>query len=230
MKFAVLLLLLTWAAVAQQPPSVSAELPATSVRFDFSWPQGIPWAQYSIEVQSNGSTRFDGKPHPDADDANPDPVQKNFTMSAEDRQTIFDLAQKLNYFRGDLDSHVKHIAQTGKKTLAYQSPQVQGSATYNWSQNADVQQITNLFAAIAMTIDYGQKLEFQYRFDKLGMNDRMKELVDLDKSHGVAELHVIAPTLRKIADDPNVMNIARQYAIQLLRGTPLQDGSHARQQ
>ena len=97
-------------------------------------------------------------------------------MSEANRQKIFDLAQKLNYFQGDFDSHLKHIAQTGKKTLEYQSPQVQGSATYNWSQNADVQELTRLFVAIATTVDYGRKLAFQYRFDKLGMDQRLKEL------------------------------------------------------
>ncbi len=56
-----------------------------------------------------------------------DPYQQDFTMSAANRQKIFDLAQKLNYFQGDFASRMKHIAQTGQKTLQYQSPQVQGS-------------------------------------------------------------------------------------------------------
>ena len=66
-------------------------------------------------------------------------------MSAANRQKIFDLAQKLNYFQGDFASPMKHIAQTGQKTLQYQSPQIQGSATYNWSQNPDVEELTRLF-------------------------------------------------------------------------------------
>ena len=33
----------------------------------------------------------------------------------------------------------------------------------------------------------------------------------------IAELHLIAPILRKIADDPNVMNIARESARHLLQ-------------
>src|SRR5512146_3309091 len=105
---------------------------------------------------------------------------------------IFTLAQKLNYFQGDLDAHVKHVAQTGKKILEYQSPQAHGSATFNYSQNPDVQELWRIFNGISMTIDYGQKLTFQYRFDKLGMNQRLKELEELQTSHGVEELHVIA--------------------------------------
>ena len=137
-------------------------------------------------------------------------------MSAANRQKIFDLAQKLNYFQGDFASRMKNIAQTGQKTLQYQSPQIQGSATYNWSQNADVEDLTRLFGAIAMTIDFGRKLTFQYRYDKLGMDKLLKELEDQQASHGVDELAIIAPMLRKIADDPNLMNISRQSAERLL--------------
>jgi len=203
--------------LAQQPTAVPAPAVPTqpSVRFSFDWSQGFPWQTYSVTVQSDGKCRFDGTPH--ADETNDtDPYQQDFTMSAANRQKIFDLAQKLNYFRGDFASPMKRIAQTGQKTLQYQSPQVHGSATYNWSQNSDVEELTRLFTAIAMTIDFGRKLAFQYRFDKLGMDKLLKELEDQQASHGVEELAIIAPMLRKIANDPNLMNISRQSAERLL--------------
>lgn len=212
------ILLMSLVATAQQtpaaPPSAASSQP--SVRFAFDWPQGIPWQKYAIDVQSDGKTHFDGIPNADgAHDT--DPYQQDFSMSEANRQKIFELSQKLNYFRGDFDSHLKHIAQTGKKTLEYRSPQVQGTTTYNWSQNADVDELTKLFQAIAMTINYGRELAFQYRFDKLGMDDRLKELQDLQASHGAEEIGIIAPILRKIANDPNMMNISRQTAKHLLQ-------------
>ena len=100
-------------------------------------------------------------------------------MSSASRAKIFDLSKKLNYFQGDFDSHLKRIAQTGSKTLQYQSTTAKGSSSYNWSQNADVEELTRLFQAIATTLDYGRKLTFDYRFDKLGINTRLKELEDL---------------------------------------------------
>lgn len=137
-------------------------------------------------------------------------------MSAANRQKVFELAQKLHYFQGDYDSNLKHVAQTGKKTLQYQSSQANGSTTYNYSQNPDVQQLTNLFTGIAMTIDFGRKLAYQYRYDKLGMDERLKQLEDLQASHGVEELQIIAPMLRQIWKDPNLMNISRESARRLL--------------
>lgn len=216
--FIPLLFFSAFGSVAQQS---SAALPAAgeqsaSVRFGFDWPQGIPWQKYSIEVQADGKSHFAGVPNGD-DTHDTDPYQQDFSMSAANREKIFELSQKLNYFRSDVDSHLKHIAQTGKKTLEYRSPQVQGMTTYNWSQNADVEELTKLFQAISMTIDYGRKLAFQYRFDKLGIDDRLKELQDLQSSHGAEEIQVIAPMLHKIADDPNMMNISRQTAKHILQ-------------
>lgn len=204
-----------WLSAQTPSTTPSASPPQASVRFSFDWTQGFPWQSYSITVQSDGKSHFDGLPH--ADETNDsDAYQQDFTMSDANRQKVFELAQKLHYFQGDYDSHLKHVAQTGKKTLQYQSPQANGSTTYNWSQNSDVQQLTNLFTGIAMTIDFGRKLAFQYRFDKLGMNQRLKELEDLQASHGVEELQIVAPMLRKIWQDPNLMNISRDSAHRLL--------------
>jgi hypothetical protein len=49
------------------------------------------------------------------------------------------------------------------------------------------------------------------------MDDRLKELQDLQASHGAEEIAIIAPILRKIANDPNMMNISRQAAKHLLQ-------------
>lgn len=220
MKWSIVFLLFLTAITNTAQQSAPTALPAqaqATVTYIFDWPQGIPWTRFSIDVQSDGKAHFTGTPHPEANNSDTDPVQQDFTMAASNRERIFELAQKLNYFQGDLDAHIKHIAQTGQKTLQYQSPQAYGTATFNWSQNPDVKELTQLFTGIATTIDYGRKLEFQYRFDKLGMAERLKELEELKANKEVTELHLITPILRKIADDPNVMNIARQSAQNLLQ-------------
>jgi len=201
--------------MALQHPAAQAAS-ETSVTFSFDWLRGDPWQKYTINVQSDGKAQFDGTPHPDeSNDA--EPYQQGFTMSEANRQKIFALAQNLNYFRGDFDSHMKHVANTGSKTLEYRSAQINSSTTYNWSKNPDIQELTRIFQGIAMTIDYGRKLAFQYRFDKLGIDQRMKELQDLQANHDVEELQIVAPILQKIEADPNIMNISRQGAQRLLR-------------
>ena len=211
-------LLFALSGAAQPQPSPASPPAQASVTFDFDWHDGIPWQTYSITVQADGKTHFQGLPAPDEAGGDTDPFQQDFTLSDANRQMVFDLARKLNYFRGDYDSHLKKIAQTGRKTLEYKSAETQGSTTYNYSPNPDVQKLTNFFQGIATTLDYGRKLAFQYRFDKLGMEQRLKELEGLQANHFVKELDALAPILRKIANDPNLMRISRQTAQQLLKG------------
>ena len=80
-----------------------------------------------------------------------------------------------------------------------------------------MQELTRLFQAIATTLDYGRKLAFKYRFDKLGIDAQLKTLQDMQASHYVEELQAIEPILQKIADDPNMMHINRVTAKQLLK-------------
>jgi hypothetical protein len=214
LAFVVLLLVLpSFAQPEAAPPTAQP-----AVTFNFDWTQGIPWQTYSITVRADGNTHFEGTPSPDKADSDTDLFQQDFTMSEVNRAKIFDLAERLNYFQSDVDSHLKRIAQTGNKTLVYTSSTRHGSTSYNWSQNTNVQELTRLFLAIAATLDYGRKLYFQYRFDKLGMNARLNELQEIKANHSVEELNAISPILRKIADDPDMMHISRQTAQQLLRG------------
>lgn len=227
MKLLVLVLLSSSLAAVPQQPSPAQP----TIRYSFDWSQGFPWQKYTIDVQSDGKAQFHGTPQADGS-YDTDPYEQDFTMSATNRQKLFDYAKWLNYFQGDFDSHLKHVAKTGTKTLQYDSPQEKGSTTFDYSQHPEIQQLTRLFTGIATTIDYGRKLAFQYRFDKLGMNQRMKELEQLQKDGNVEELQIIEPTLRKIVDDPNMMNISRQSATRLLRtlGPPAPvEATHAAQ-
>ena len=187
-----------------------------SVRFNFEWNQGIPWQSYSIEVQANGKTHFKGILN-SSQGANADPVEQDFVMSDSNRQEIFDLARKLNYFQGDFDSHLKHIAKTGAKTLVYKSAEVQRSSTYNYSQNPNVERLTQFFLGLATTLDYGLKLAWQYRYDKLGLDQQCANWRNCKPAIRVEELNVIEPILRQIANDSNIMHISRQSAQHLLK-------------
>ncbi len=107
----------------------------------------------------------------------------------------------------------------------YKSAQVQGSSTYNYSQNPEVQQLTKLFLGLATTLDYGRKLAWNYRFDKLGMDQTLSELEQLQTGHQVEELSAIEPILRKIAGDPSLMHISRQSAQHLLKTITVSDAA-----
>jgi len=208
------------AQVVHQP--VPVERPAgSSVGFKFAWNQGRPWTSYTITVADSGDTHFDGAANP-IDGGDGDDYGVDFTMSEAGRQKIFDLAKKADYFQGTLEGKAKNIAKTGEKTLEYHGVLARGgaaatSATYNYSGNTDVQELTRYFQAVATTIDFGRKLAFDYRFDKLGMDAHLHSLQEMQASHFAEEIQAIEPILLKIANDPNMMHISRVTAKQLLK-------------
>jgi hypothetical protein len=192
------------------------------VAFKFDWDQGLPWVRYTITVDDAGNAHFEGAGNP-SESGEGDSFSQDFTMTESNRQKVFELAKKLDYFQGNFETKQKNIAQTGQKTLEYHGTTAGGgqrtvhASTYNFSPNSDVQELTRLFQAIAATVDYGRKLEFQYRFDKLGMDARLQSLQDARATHFVEELQAIEPILQKIAADPNMMHINRMAAKQLLK-------------
>jgi hypothetical protein len=189
---------------------------APTVIFKLSWDKGLPWQDYVFTVNENGSSHFKGTGNAIESGEN-DSFEQDFTMSEANLQEIFRLAKAADYFQGQFETRQKNVAKTGTKTLEFHSPSLDTSATYNSSPNPNIQQLTRLFQAIAVTIDYGRKLSYQYRFDKLGMDTRLKELVDLRASGMADELQAIEPILRKIAEDEGMMHMARIEAKQLLK-------------
>jgi hypothetical protein len=192
------------------------------IAFKFDWDQGRPWVKYAISVDDAGNTHFQGIGSP-VESGDGDEYSQDFVMSDANRQKIFDLAKKADYFQGNLETRQKNIAQTGQKTLAYHGRLGSGdgtaatSATYNYSPDPNIVELTRIFQAIATTIDFGRKLSFDYRFNKLGIDARLHSLQDMQSTHYVEELQSIEPILQKIASDPNIMHINRVAAKQLLK-------------
>jgi hypothetical protein len=207
---------LLFVGVCAHAQQIAGPAQAPTVVFRFSWDQGLPWSGYVFTVNQNGLTHFSGTGNA-AESGDNDSFQQDFTMSEANLQKVFEWAKATDYFQGQFEARQRNIAKTGTKTLEFHGPEISTSATYNFSPNANIQQLTKLFQSIAVTIDYGRKLSFQYRFDKLGMDTRLKELTDLRANGSAEELQTIEPILRKIADDEGMMHMARLEARQLLK-------------
>jgi len=208
--------LLTLAALALWGQDAPQNPTLPTITFDRVWEAYKP-QNVTITVQSTGSARYVSRnpftpPEPGAD---PD-YTLDFTLSSRNQKKLFDNAREANYFNGDF-SYKKHaVASTGKKTLTYSDPVRHFSTTYDYSDNKAIEEITNLFSGISNTIEHGRKLVYLHRFDKLGLEDELKAMEDAAESHNLAEVQIIAPTLKSIQDDTKVLNIARQRAKRLL--------------
>jgi hypothetical protein len=187
-----------------------------TITFDRVWEAYKP-QNVTITVQSTGSARYVSRNPftPLEPGADPD-YTLDFTLSSRSQQKLFREAREANYFDGDFSFKKHVVASTGKKTLTYSDPVRHFSTTYDYSDNKAIEEITNLFSGISNTIEHGRKLAYLHRFDKLGLEDELKAMEDAAESHNLAEVQIIAPTLKSIQDDTKVLNIARQRAKRLL--------------
>jgi hypothetical protein len=223
MVFGVALLWFNFAAPAQTPGAsapASAKTPSeVSFKFDRV---GLSVPHFTLRVTENGTGSYK------ADQAEIPPTQTSMrgqaaqlidrpvNLSSDTVAKIFKAAQSLDRFNVECASKAKNIADTGTKTLAYSGADGSGSCVYNYSENKTVQSLTDIFLAIASTLDEGRKLEFLHRYDRLGLDAEINSFADEVKEGRAIELGTISPTLIAIADDTAVIQRVRLRAAKML--------------
>ena len=201
-----------------------AEAPAV-VTFSLDFPTSEP-EHYSIRVQSDGSGRYQSSGRLSADpnetdshnndSHNNDTFDFDFTLAAETRQKIFQLAAKAGYFQKDVDSHHKSLAFTGKKTLGYKDARRSGESTYNYSTKPAVQDLTSLMQSLSTTFEFGHRLQYDRHYQKLALDEELKNMEELARANQLIEVTAIQPILDQIIADPSVINVTRARAQRLL--------------
>src|ERR1700716_2526141 len=191
-----------------------AQAPAV-ITFTIDFPTSQP-EHYSIRVQSDGAARYQssGRFSPDSDET--DSFDLDFTVGADTRQKIFDLAAKGGYFQKDVESNHKNLAFTGKKTLAYKDAQRSGESTYNYSPKPAVQDLTNLMQSLSATLEFGHRLEYDRHYQKLALDEKFKRWGEVSRSRDLIEVAAIQPILDQIIADESVINVTRARAQRLL--------------
>ena len=223
------LLMLCAVAVAQDTAPIAK--PVLKVKFkrqvSFTFDRkGVAVGHYSLIIHEDGSGVYEGSEVPMATayghpaDTSAVPFQHRITISPATLQKIFSTAERLNRFDVPCASKLKNIADTGTKTLMYEGTDGNGSCTYNYSENKDVQSLTETFQGIAETLDTGRRLDQLHRFDRLGLDAAMKSLVEEVSEGRALEVGTIAKSLRSIASDTEVMARVRSRASTLLSQIP----------
>lgn len=214
------LLLVSTLLRAQTPkldPNNAQHALVPTVTFTFNWPSIEPH-RYVISVDSNGDAAYQSwTTEAGADQPVGEPYALKFTASAGARGRIFDLARQLKYFQGDFEYRKHRVADTGEKTLAYADPDKRYETRYNWSENPAIDQLTALFQGMSTTIESGRRLTRLLRFDRLGLDQELKNVERVAVDGRATELQIIAPVIEQLAADPGVMNIARQRARHILQ-------------
>lgn len=202
-------------AFQAQQPAGSNPASAATVTFKLNFPHSDP-EDYSISVDASGQGRYECT-GPVAPDSEPDTYRAEFAVSPETREKIFTWSKQAGYFGGNLDSGNRKLAFTGNKTLAYHDAQHDNTAGYNYSNSPTVRQLTELFQSMAATLEYGRRLAYYHRYQKLALDDELKSMEAEAKNNQLSELQSVAPVLQQIIDDNSVLNITRVRAQELLQ-------------
>jgi hypothetical protein len=185
-----------------------------TVSFTCDFPGSEP-DHYAISVSDDGNAVYDSDSKLN-DSAASEPFHSDFTVSQASRTRIFDLAKRAHYFEGDVDSKKKNLASTGTKTLAYKDAQKSTRATYNYSPIPAVEDLTAFFQSLSTTLEFGHRLDYYLRYQKLALDEEMKKMEEMSNSGGLVEMSAVAPILQKIADDPAVIKVVRARAQRLM--------------
>ena len=134
------------------------------------------------------------------------------------------MAERTHFFEGEFEFTKHAVANTGKKTLSYVGDGRKASTTYNYSEDLSIQELTDIFQGISSTIEGGQRLEYDRRFDKLSLDQDLRALEEESNEGRLQEVQVIAPILRRLTTDRTVLHIAQMRAERILKkaGQPVE--------
>lgn len=188
--------------------------PNATIQFKLDF-QGSNPSHYEITVGSDGHGSYTSNGVlREGESSDPEPLE--FVVSENTRQQLFDLAKRAKYFSGKIEAGKKNIANTGAKTLTYKDATHNTSATYNFSLQPPVQEITSIFQELSGVLEYGRRLTWFHKYQKLAIDDDLKQMQERQREGTLGDVQAIAPVLKAIADDSSVMNMDRARALRLL--------------
>ena len=78
-------------------------------------------------------------------------VDRSIQVSPEFAERVFRIAQRHKWFNEKCESHMK-VAFQGWKKLSYAGPEGQGTCTFNYSQDKEIQALGDELVAVAETV------------------------------------------------------------------------------
>ena len=81
----------------------------------------------------------------------------------------------------------------GAKKLAYKDGQRESAATYNFSPQPAIQQLTALFQGVAATLEFGRRLAHNHRYQKLALDEELKQMEDQARRGDLVEVQAVRP-------------------------------------
>ncbi|HEX3681674.1 MAG TPA: hypothetical protein VHU83_03960 [Bryobacteraceae bacterium] len=184
--------------------SLAAATPALT--YTRSFPGSDP-DYICIHIDRTGALEYREAPKDD----NPVKAQMQDTETA----VLFDLAEKLEYFKAPIESGLK-VANTGKKTFRYENESgAPTEVTFNYSTNETAQALLARFEEIAATERAYIDLDRTVHYDKLGVNDALAQIESLWLHKQLVAPRQFLPLLSRISSHEAFMHLVRDRAARL---------------
>lgn len=208
-------------AVAVLPPTAHGQAGTSTdgvFTVEFTNP-GLSPSHWTLTLHRDGTGHFraergqplpTGKAEMDAPDED-----RNIRLSRNFADRVFQTAQQHNWFNQNCESHLK-VAFQGWKKLSYSGPEGQGSCTFNYSQDKQLQALGDSLLGVAETLHEGARLELLLQHDRLGLDREMEYITDGAKDGRMRQLCAIKDILQRLADDDEVLERVRKRARILL--------------
>lgn len=166
-----------------------------------------PW---KVRLQADGAGIY-------SEGASADAKQMPLTVSAA---TLEKLKQGEHAAKsGKCETKARNVAKTGEKTIRYESGDKTAECTFNYSDDVGLMGTTATFLAIADTMQRGERLQHDLRYDRLGLDAEMEQLVAAQKDGSAIEIGNIATILQTLVSDDHVIDRVRRRAARLLQDT-----------
>jgi hypothetical protein len=188
------------------------------VQVDFSNPALSP-PQWTLILHADGSGHFRSQ-------ANKTPtagmkvietpsVDRDIQLSKAFAGHVFNAAQHHQWFNAPCESHLK-VAFEGWKTLTYTGSTGQGSCTFNYSRDKEIQTLGESMQAVAETILEGARFEVLLQHDRLGLDQEMEYFTEAVQDGRAQQIYAIRDILERLAQDDGVLERVRKQAKDLL--------------
>jgi hypothetical protein len=163
---------------------------------------------WTVRIQADGAGVYS-----ESGPADSKPVPLSVSAATLERVRTGEHAAK----SGKCETRAKNIAQTGEKTIRYVDGERTSECTFNYSDDAGLMGALATFQAIAQTIQYGERLVHDLRYDRLGLDAEMDALVTEKQNGSAIEIGNIAPVLQALVEDDHVIDRVRRKAARLLQ-------------
>jgi hypothetical protein len=185
---------------------------------DFTNPSITP-SHWVLTLHRDGSGHFHAEGG-DASTAKKTAIEvsdedRDVQLSKEFTAQIFATAEQHNWFNKSCESHAK-VAFQGWKKFSYSGPEGQGSCTFNYSQDKQIQALGESLIGVAETLREGARLELLLQHDRLGLDREMEYITDSAKDGRLREISAIREILQRLAEDDELLERVRKRARNLL--------------